>query len=576
MLASHLLWLTLLPVLAASTQAALAQSEAGGYRIAGRVVDAESGAPLAGAAVAIVGVVSGPRRPLDDDQQGRRDQQGRARLTRRVPLETALQSATTAEDGSFHFEHLPAGKYSLNGTRRGYIESAYQQHGFYSTAIVAGPNLPTEGLTFRLSSGAVISGTLTESSGEPVELASVTLYRVSDDGLNNTRTYRTGMTDDIGSYEFAHLPAGTYFVSATAQPWYASSQGTQAMSADPNNAARPTAVSATTLDVAYPRSFYADATNSDAATPIPVRGGEHLRIDLHMQAVPAVHLTLAMPPETPGERPFFSTPMLTQDAFGDRSNSLNSAVITRTDEHGQQSMSISVPPGEYDVEFAGRSMTLQASGNEVPLDTNAGTPFVRMSGQVAAATGATLPGSVYIALQAMDAQASTTNTAISHDGSFSFDHLRPGTYEVTALGEGGALAVVQVAAQGAQLDGRILKVGSQPITLAATLAPASTVVAGFTRQGGAPASGMMIVLVPQHLRDHALYRRDQSDSDGSFSLRDVAAGKYTVVSIADGWDLEWARPEVIAHYLPGGQPLTVASGNRATVQLEPPVQVQSR
>jgi len=42
--------------------------------------------------------------------------------------------------------------------------------------------------------------------------------------------------------------------------------------------------------------------------------------------------------------------------------------------------------------------------------------------------------------------------------------------------------------------------------------------------------------------NRGLFRRDQSDSDGSFSLRDAAPGKYTVVAIEDGWELEWAAP----------------------------------
>jgi len=37
-----------------------------------------------------------------------------------------------------------------------------------------------------------------------------------------------------------------------------------------------------------------------------------------------------------------------------------------------------------------------------------------------------------------------------------------------------------------------------------------------------------------------LVRRDQSDSDGIFTLHSVVAGQYTVVAISDGWDLEWA------------------------------------
>jgi len=49
-----------------------------------------------------------------------------------------------------------------------------------------------------------------------------------------------------------------------------------------------------------------------------------------------------------------------------------------------------------------------------------------------------------------------------------------------------------------------------------------------------------------------LFRRDQSDSDGSFTLPDIVPGMYTVVAIADGWELEWTNPEVLKPYLAGG------------------------
>src|ERR1700676_188673 len=65
-------------------------------------------------------------------------------------------------------------------------------------------------------------------------------------------------------------------------------------------------------------------------------------------------------------------------------------------------------------------------------------------------------------------------------------------------------------------------------------------------------------LVPKDPESHSdLFRRDQSDQDGSFSLRSVIPGTYTVVAIEDGWDLDWSRPGVIAHYVKHGQTVTV-------------------
>jgi len=68
----------------------------------------------------------------------------------------------------------------------------------------------------------------------------------------------------------------------------------------------------------------------------------------------------------------------------------------------------------------------------------------------------------------------------------------------------------------------------------------------------------MIVLVPkdpENNRDR--FRRDQSDFDGTFTLRSVIPGEYTILAIEDGWDLDWAKPAVIEHYAAHGQPIVV-------------------
>jgi hypothetical protein len=74
---------------------------------------------------------------------------------------------------------------------------------------------------------------------------------------------------------------------------------------------------------------------------------------------------------------------------------------------------------------------------------------------------------------------------------------------------------------------------------------------------GKPAAGVMILLVPNPAAEREMFRRDQSDSDGSFQMSRVVPGQYTAVAIEDGWTLDWARPEVIARYLAGGQKVTV-------------------
>jgi hypothetical protein len=84
---------------------------------------------------------------------------------------------------------------------------------------------------------------------------------------------------------------------------------------------------------------------------------------------------------------------------------------------------------------------------------------------------------------------------------------------------------------------------------------------GVALKGGKPFAGALVLLSPEQAEDNlVLLRLDQSDSDGSFTLHDIVPGKYTLLALADGWVLEWAKPEVLRPYLAGGTKLEVGAG----------------
>ena len=97
--------------------------------------------------------------------------------------------------------------------------------------------------------------------------------------------------------------------------------------------------------------------------------------------------------------------------------------------------------------------------------------------------------------------------------------------------------------------------------LSLTLAGGSVEVRGTVKRAGKAVAGAMVVLVPKDQEvNRDLIRRDQTDLDGSFSLRNVVTGSYTVMAIEKGWDLDWSRPNVLAASLKGGQ--TIEVGNQ--------------
>jgi hypothetical protein len=124
--------------------------------------------------------------------------------------------------------------------------------------------------------------------------------------------------------------------------------------------------------------------------------------------------------------------------------------------------------------------------------------------------------------------------------------------------------------------GNLVTVAERPLELTATVMPGETSIQGHVQKNGKGLAGVMVVLVPRNPAANLdLFRRDQSDSDGSFSLRDAVPGQYTVVAIEDGWGLEWSRPEVIGRFLPGGIPVTVTERSGKLLPLSQAVPAQS-
>jgi hypothetical protein len=73
---------------------------------------------------------------------------------------------------------------------------------------------------------------------------------------------------------------------------------------------------------------------------------------------------------------------------------------------------------------------------------------------------------------------------------------------------------------------------------------------GFGHDGGAGAEG------PETHVD--LFQRDQSDFDGTFLLRGVIPGMYTVVAVEDAWGFDWFKAGVLARDAQKGQNVIVA------------------
>lgn len=542
---------------------ASAQLNVGASRIAGRVVSSTSGAPLSQARVTIASVQN---------------------------QEQSL-SLITGTDGTFDFKGLPAGKYSLSAARRGFIESSFNQHERYSTAIVAGGEADSEHLTFRLTSQAVLTGKVLDEVGDPVRRAIVSLHiQDQSTGVSRTRKIANSQTDDRGLYEFPALAAGTYFVSVSARPWYAIHPRSQRTG---EGTLEPPTVSHY-MDVTYATTYYPDATDSDDATPIPLRGGEHMSADIHFTPVPALSVVVA-PSGSPEHG--VSIPRLLKKSFDSREDVMRILMGSYSDPSDDQrpfnfnslpSGAIEltgIPPGKYTVfmpESGGGSMEggiseVDLTQNGQQLDPSAGEPVSSLRFHVQVVGDRQVPQQLAMALRNSEHRV-VVASQVDAKGESNFVHVPPGKYDLIAGTPNTNYAVTQIANNGNTRLGHALEVAAgSTIEGTVTLVAGTGTVRGFAKRNGKGVSGAMIVLVPvdPEARDE-LFRRDQSDSDGSFSLISIIPGQYTIVAIENGWDLDWSKPGVIAHYLPKGHTVTVSAAAHTSVDLPEPVEVQPR
>ena len=483
------------------------------------------------------------------------------------------QSMITGKDGHFEFNQVSAGKYSLQGAKRGYITAAYDAHEQFSTAIVTSARFDTENLILRLAPAALLSGHVLDESGDPVRQAAVTLWR--DDhssGISRIVRVRNDNTDDQGSYEFTPLDAGSYFLSASAKPWYAvhpasSGQGREGQPAvvDPS------------LDVVYPTTYYAGATEAEDATPIPVRGGDRIEIDVHLIPVPALHILFRT--DENGEHGFH-VPMFQKRIFDGVDFGQNGEA--RMVSPGILEMTMA--PGRYAVRLPGQSSGRDIQANEIDvtqdnqeLDFSSGESLSNVIASVQVQGETKLPQRLAVGLR-NGQRTPVVWQLVSEKGEVTLHDVAPGKYDVLAGSAAKAFSVIRVSTNGVATSGHLLDIppGSS-LTVSLLLVGGSASVEGFVKRAGVAAPGAMVVLIPKHPESNReLFRRDQSDLDGSFTLQSVIPGSYTVVAIENGWDLDWANPAVIANYARHGQTLIIADGTNSSVRLPKPIELQTK
>jgi protocatechuate 3,4-dioxygenase beta subunit len=176
--------------------------------VIGRVVDAGSGAAVAGAVVTVgsTGQTLGGQTP------------GQTPPPAGAAQPSLLRQLTDAE-GRFAFRNLPAGGFSITAIKPGYADGAFgrlRPSGYAQPLLLRHGERVTD-LAIRVFRHGVITGTVRDEAGEPVVSAQIRAYRRVVIGGRAQFGFASGgaaQTDDRGVYRMANLAPGDYVVVA--------------------------------------------------------------------------------------------------------------------------------------------------------------------------------------------------------------------------------------------------------------------------------------------------------------------------------------------------------------------------
>jgi len=545
------------------TQDIASQSAAGEYAIAGTVVDSASREPVSRVSVAILS----------------------------TPAGQTLETVLSEPDGHFAFKGLAAGKYSLTASRTGYRPAYFDQHEHFNSAIVTGEGQDTENLIFPITPSAALRISVTDDFGEPVEGARIYLFRrVHWSGMSEqlipvvfppigeaagprAKPTNLASTNDTGEERIYNLEPGDYYAAVSAHPWYALNNIAEDGTPPVVHSANPV------LDVAYPTTYFDGATSEAEASPIVLGPGNHEHISIVLHAVPALRIRLPTLQASEGEhqRPYERPPELLPIVFGAPMEQPERFSVDET--ANGDTLVTGLAPSEYEMRASEpRRRVLLSLAHSQDISPSAGSGAATLTVKIQGPAGVTLPPDARLSLswndkthprQALEAEV--------QKNACEFEIVPQGVWELSLVSQRLSFPVVSTTVAGETHAGNLLRVGDKPIAVDLSVRAASTQVEGIAQKDGKGKAGVLVLLVPENAGSHTdLFRRDQSDSDGSFTFRSVAPGAYTAFAIEDGWEVEWQRPEILAHYLSKGVAVNIPDGVIPNYRLPTAVAIQPR
>lgn len=563
--------------------------------IVGQVVDADSGRPLRGAVV----VLAGPSGPAG----------------------AAHPRILTGDDGRFVYRGLRRGSYNIYAYKPGYVEGAHGRRR------PAGPSVPlsladgqrTDEAVVRLWRHAAISGTVVDEAGERLIGVRVQAYRRAV--VSGRRRYLpsgTANTDDRGIYRIGGLIPGDYIVGAVAQQ-PAMAVAERAFVTEAGVVQRGPSLGAESLrtrDVAsvlgpgaatpppvrdgrlfvYPAMFHPNAPSGDAASVIPLRaGGEYVSADLQLAPVPTVSVSgVVAGPDGPVTR----TPLrLVASNTAEISLDVD-AISTMTDRTGRFTFP-AVPTGHYSLRLL-RGAPPAASRMQAALTTILWTdlpvsvgiedvenlmveaqPGIRIGGRVEfeGRSQREAQGAVVVSIEPADPVVSTAVGAgsmavrVDRYGEFQSPPLPGGRYYVRVPNSPGGWMFKSATSDGRDVVDTPMNVTGDVLNVLLTFTDRWSGLNGFVQNRQGPDATAAVLVFPTDSdtwvssgNNPRRVRSIRTGRTGEYSVN-LPPGDYYVIAVPEAQTADWQDPSFLDAASRAAVRVTVAEGERRTLDL---------
>ncbi len=204
---------------------------------------------------------------MTDAATGRPVRMARVALT---PSDRSARGAerfsSTAEDGTYEFRAVPAGRFTMTASKARYVTLQYGQKLPAPSGIVldVGPGRVLERIDIALARAAAIAGRITDELGDPLDRANVEAMRMgySERGRELV-TAGSATTNDAGEYRITQLQPGDYYVVAQ--------ERAESFGSEPD------------ADIGFLKTAYPANADIAGARRVPIRDGQDaIRIDITM------------------------------------------------------------------------------------------------------------------------------------------------------------------------------------------------------------------------------------------------------------------------------------------------------